>query len=102
MPRVARRGVLAFAHPRASSAFDLAPAVEVLGDGVLVKSALAHRDGSRVNGSALERRFTVDGDGLVVEEGLRNAGAARSVRYVVPAAATGVQQTASTARWRLA
>src|SRR6185436_12872273 len=64
--RVLRRGPLAFAHPRVSSAFDLSPEVEVREGALLLRSSLAHRDGSCVAGSALARRFAVDGEGLEV------------------------------------
>ncbi len=63
-----RRGVLAFAHPRVSSAFALDPELRLEGAGARLVSGLAHRDGSPVPGTRLERRFRVDGGGLVVEE----------------------------------
>jgi hypothetical protein len=101
-PRVFRRGVLAFAHPRASSAFDLAPRVEVHADGFTLRSRLAHRDGSPVEGTALERRFRIDGDGLSIDEELVAEGRARDVVYRVPAAARDVAQSVRRASYRLA
>jgi hypothetical protein len=92
-PRVFCRGVLAFGHPRASSAFHLAPSVHVEGDGVTLRSALAHRDGSVIAGSALERRFRLDGRGLDVEEKLVAPGRARRVAYRVPAAASRIERS---------
>src|SRR5206468_3883571 len=56
---VFRRGVLAFGSSRVSSGFDLLPAVSVSGDGVLLESALAHRDGTRVEGTRLARSFRI-------------------------------------------
>ncbi len=100
--RTFRRGVLAFAHPRVSSAFDLAPEVAVAGDGIHIVSALAHRDGTPVPGSRLERSFRIDGSGLAVHERLLDGGGARRLRYRVPRLATDVRRAASEVRYRLA
>jgi hypothetical protein len=100
--KVARRGVGAFASPRVSSAFALAPAVRVEGDGLELESELAWRGGASVPGSRLARRFQVDGDGLVVEERLLAAGAARGIGYGVPAAAREVVRAADRVSYRLA
>jgi hypothetical protein len=99
---VFRRGVLAFAHPRVSSAFDLAPVVEVHGDGVTLRAALAHRDGSRVSASSIERSYRIDGEGLEVEERLVSAGAARRVNYRVPVAARNVRRDGERVSYHLA
>jgi hypothetical protein len=99
---VARRGVGAFASPRVSSAFALAPAVRVEGDGLELESELAWRGGRGLGGSRLARRFQVDGDGLVVEERLLDAGKARGVAYGVPAAALEVQRASDRVSYRLA
>jgi hypothetical protein len=99
--RVFRDGVLAFASPRVSSAFDLAPEVEVLADGVLVRSMLAHRDGSRADGSALARRFRIDGEGLEVEDRLEAGGRARSLEFRFPRAARGAARAGSAASYRI-
>jgi hypothetical protein len=98
---VLRDGVLAFASPRVSSAFDLAPEVEVHGDGVVVRSALAHRDGSRAAGSALRRSFRVDGDGVEVEDRLESAGRARGVSFRFPSSARDARREGSTASYRI-
>lgn len=88
--RVFRRGVLAFADPLVSSAFDLAPEVHILSEGVLLASALAHRDGSRVEGSSLERTFRVRGNGLEVEDRLISPGNARGVAFAMPKEASSM------------
>jgi hypothetical protein len=99
---VARRGVAAFAAPRVSSAFALAPAVRVDGDGIELESALAWRGGAALAGSRLARRYQVDGDGLVVSERLLEGGGARGLRYGVPAAAREVERSAERVSFRLA
>jgi len=99
--RVLRRGVLAFAHPRVSSAFDLAPEVEVREGQIVLRSSLAHRDGGRAAGSALVRRFTVDGQGLEVEEQIVNTGAARGVEFTFPEAARETKRDGNRAAYRL-
>ena len=98
---VFRRGVLAFAHPRVSSAFDLAPEVEVLADGVRLRGALAHRDGSRVAGSSLERVFHVRGNGLEGEERLLASGRARDVAFRMPGGAASKPGDPTRASYRL-
>lgn len=100
-PRVARRGILAFGHPRVSSAFDLAPEVRIEGTAIVLESRLAHRDGSRVGASRLTRTYEVDGSGLVVEERLAADGGARRVAYRMPSAATDVQDAGGRISWRL-
>ncbi|QDU67380.1 hypothetical protein Pla86_24610 [Planctomycetes bacterium Pla86] len=87
---VARRGILAFAHPRVSSAFDAEPEVDLIDHGLVVRSRLAHRDGEHVVGSALERTFRVDGQGLAVRDALASAGAARRVTFLHPGARTPI------------
>lgn len=94
------RGPLAFARPRVSSAFALAPKVDVRGDGVVLRSQLARRDGEVVAGSALERSFSLDGDGLCVEEHLASSGGA-TVAYRVPSAAHDVERSAARVSYRL-
>ncbi len=92
------RGVCAYASPRVSSAFELQPELELLPDGVLVRSHLAWRDGQRVPWSGIERSYRLDGQGLLVSERLVTRGGARGLRYRVPAAAQDVQQDG--AEWR--
>jgi hypothetical protein len=99
---VARKGLFGWAGPRASSAFDLRPLVELHGDGILLRGALAHREGTRVDRSVLERSYSIDGGGLVVEEKLLDAGDARHVRYCVPRAAAEIESSATGASYRLA
>ncbi|MEM7306897.1 MAG: hypothetical protein AAF682_09515 [Planctomycetota bacterium] len=96
-----RRGVLAFAHPRVSSAFELAPGVKLLPDGLQLAGALCHRGGAPADGSRVERVFRVDGTGLEVEERLISAGRARGIGYAVPAAAVEVRRDASRISYRL-
>ena len=99
--RVFRRGVLAFGAQRVSSAFDLAPSIEIFDDGVLVRSQLAHRDGSRAEGSALERSYRIDGEGLEVRERLASAGSARRVVFRMPRAARDARQEGGEISFRL-
>ena len=100
--RVFADGVLAFAASRVGSAFELEPTLEVRPDGVLVRSRLARRDGSPVEGSALERNFTVDGDGLAVTETLGAAPSVRNLDYRVPKRATEVARSDDQISYRLA
>lgn len=100
-PGVVRRGILAFGAPRVSSSFDLAPEVRLEGTSIVVESRLAHRDGGVVPQSRIERRFEVDGAGLVVEESLVEDGGARHVDYRVPAAASDVRRDGRRITWRL-
>jgi hypothetical protein len=99
--RVLRRGVFAFGSREASSAFDWAPDVEVWKDGVGLSSSLAHRDGTRVAGNRVRRSFRIDGAGLEVVDEIVEPGAARDVRYELPAAARDVHSTPSVVRYRL-
>jgi hypothetical protein len=101
-PRVFRRGVMAFAHPRVSSAFDLAPDVEAHADGFTLRSRLAHRDGSPIEASAIERRYRIDGDGLAIDERLAAEGSARHVVYRVPSLARDLVRTGKRVSYRLA
>lgn len=99
--RVFRRGVLAFAEPHVSSAFDLAPEVHVLSEGVLLASALAHRDGSRLENSSLERTFRVRGKGLEVEDRLLSAGNAGGVAFALPKEAASVSSDPDHVSYRM-
>ena len=98
---VARRGVAAFAAPRVSSAFSIAPEVRVDGDGIELSGPLAWRGGAPLAGSRIERRFQVDGDGLVVSERVLDTGGARGLTYGVPHAATEVQRRDGWVTYRL-
>jgi hypothetical protein len=100
--RTFRRGVLAFGHSRVGSPFHLAPEVEILSDGILLRSALAWRDGTPVPGSALERTYRIDGEGLAVHERVLADGGVRGLRYQVPAAAVDVHSGPQETRFRLA
>lgn len=99
--RVARRGVVAFGAPRVSSAFDLAPEVRLEGTAIVIDSRLAHRDGSRVDGSRLTRTYEVDGTGLVATEELVEDGGARAIAYRVPREASEVRDEGRRIQWRL-
>ncbi len=81
---VAWRGVAAFGSSEVSSSFALAAPLRIDGEGVSLTSTLAHRGGDVVAGARLERRFEVDGRGLVVRERLADAGGARGVRFRFP------------------
>ncbi len=99
--RVLRHGVFAFGSSEVSSAFDWAPDVEVWKDGVGMSSSLAHRGGTQVAGCRVRRSFRVDDRGLLVEDEIVELGAARAVRYELPAAARDVHSTPSVVRYRL-
>lgn len=98
---VARKSLFGFGASRASSAFDLAPDVELHGDGVVMRGGLAHRGGVRIEGSALERTFSIDGSGLVVDERLLAQGRAHAVAYRVPKMAKDVVSAPDRATYRL-
>jgi hypothetical protein len=85
---VARRGGLQFASTEVSSSFALHAQTRIDGEGVSLSTELAHRGGQVVAGSRLERRFEVDGAGLVVEDRLLEPGGARGIAFRFPAAAT--------------
>jgi hypothetical protein len=99
--RVFRRGVLAFAQPRVSSAFALAPNVALLSDGVELQSSLAWRDGSVVDDSSLVRTFRLDGDGVAVREEILSSGAARGLEYALPRTARDARIEARVVEYRL-
>jgi hypothetical protein len=86
--RTFRRGILAFAAPRVSSAFALAPELELLENGVRLRSSLAWRDGTPVPGTSLTRTFILDDEGLHVGEHLSEAKDVRGLDYSVPAHAS--------------
>ncbi|MFT5049095.1 MAG: hypothetical protein ACI8QZ_000485 [Chlamydiales bacterium] len=100
--RVLRRGVLAFAGKAVSSAFHLTPDTILLPDGVTMLSRLAQRDGTPIEDSSIVRTFRVDGDGLLVEEKLTEAGSATRVAYHVPVTATEERATENEVAYRLA
>ena len=99
--RAMGRGVLAFAHSRVGSSFELAPQLAVLPDGVRLIGALAHRDGTPVAGSRVERSFRVEGDGLEVSDSCTAPGV-RGLTYAVPQAAQGVVREGDKLCYRLA
>lgn len=101
-PRVLARAVLAFGHPRVSSAFETGPLVELLPDGLVLRSALAHRDGSRIPGTSLERSFRLDGSGLQVEERALAPRALQHLTYLVPSAARELRSGPGSVAYRLA
>jgi hypothetical protein len=100
-PRALDRAVLAPATARLASAWDPAPALAVLPDGVELEARLAWRDGTPLADSALLRTYRVDGGGLVVDERVHAAGGARGLRYDLPARAREVERTAERVRYRL-
>jgi hypothetical protein len=99
---IAKKSLFGCGGTRASSAFDPAPDVELHGDGFVLRGGLAHREGTRVEGSALERTFSSDGGGLVVDEKLLAAGRAQAVAYHVPKLARDVVSAPDRASYRLA
>ena len=99
--RVFSRGVLDFSAPLVSSAFDLAPRATPLSDGMLLESRLAHRDGTALLSSRLERSFRIGAGALEVVERLVDAGGARAVEYHVPEAARGIVREGGHVRYTL-
>jgi len=99
--KVLREGVLAFGSPVCSTAFDRAPELETFSDGVQLRSHLARRDGSRIEHSAIERTFRVGGDGLLVEERLKDPSPVRGLAYHVPSRAQDIERDEHTLRYRL-
>ncbi|MFT7670910.1 MAG: hypothetical protein ACI8X5_003623 [Planctomycetota bacterium] len=96
-----KRGVLAFAHSRVSSAFCLSPTVELIENGVRLRSSLAWRDGTPVPESRLLREFLVDETGLLVREELLDSGGARALSYPIPEGADEIHRSATEIRYRL-
>lgn len=96
------RGVAGFASPVGSSAFASDAQLELLPDGVVVRAPLGFRGGGEIAGSALERRYRIDGEGLEVRERMISEGAARDVSYRRPAAALNVSDSGSGLYYRLA
>jgi hypothetical protein len=99
---VFRRGVLDFASADVSSAFDLAPRVELMDDGLRLEVELAHRGGERDGAARVERTFQVDGEGLSVTERVLQRGEVRELDYRVPSTARDVERDGATLRYRLA
>ncbi|MFT7486842.1 MAG: hypothetical protein ACI9F9_002698 [Candidatus Paceibacteria bacterium] len=97
-----RRGVLAFAHGRVSSAFHLSPEVHSDQAGrVHLSSCLAWRDGSPAPHTTIEREFSVDGKGLLVQERWTGRPMNSGMQYQVPELATEVERSATEIRYRL-
>jgi hypothetical protein len=99
---IARKSLLRFGATHVSSAFDPTPDVALHGDGVVLRGTLANRLGTRVEDSALERTFSIDGGGLVVDEKLLAKGRAHAVAYRVPKLAKDVVTGPERASYRLA
>ena len=99
--RVFSRGVLGYSSALVSSAFELAPHATPLSDGILLQRRLAHRDGTPLEQSRIERSFRIGGGALEVEERLLDSGGARGVEYHVPEAARGLLREAGHVRYHL-
>ena len=98
---VLREGVLAFGSSACSTAFDREPSLELLSDGVHLRSRLCHRDGTPIEKPGIERTYRLAGDGLLVEERLEGAGSVRDLAYRIPAAAQDIEQSDGLVRYRL-
>ncbi|MCB9904172.1 MAG: hypothetical protein H6831_07170 [Planctomycetes bacterium] len=96
-----RHGVAGFASPVGSSSFASRAAIELLPDGVVVRAPLGFRGGEAIEGSEVERRYRIDGEGLEVRERLIGEGAARDVSYHRPSAAREVADSGSGLSYRL-
>jgi len=99
--KVFREGVMAFGSQACSTAFDRAPSLEVLSDGVRLSAGLAHRDGTPVAEPRFERTYRLAGDGLLVEERLEEPSPHGKLAYHIPAAAQDVERSDRTLRYRL-
>lgn len=99
--KVFKRGVLAFAHSRVSSAFALDVSWRSFTGGVSLEAPLAWRDGTAVPGTRLRREFRVEGDGLIVTETMLEAEGVRALDYPVPPAAQDVERKSGEIRYRL-
>jgi hypothetical protein len=99
--RVFSRGVFDYSSARVSSAFELAPRATPLSDGLKLESRLAHRDGTPLEQSRLERSFRIGAGALEVEERLLDAGGARGVEYHVPEAARELSRETGHVRYLL-
>ncbi len=100
--RALREGLVAYGHPRVSSAFALTPKVALLPDGIDLEVELAHRGGVPGGGARVLRRLRLSGDGLEVSERLLAPGRVRALDYRVPSAARDVQRTGGEIRYTLA
>ena len=98
---VFRRGVLAYASPLVSSAFELEPRLDPSGTGVTLEGRLAHRDGTVLPRSSFVRRFELTGDGLAVDEQRIADGAARALALRVPLRARDVVREGTRVRYHL-
>lgn len=97
-----RRGVMAFAHPRVSTAFALNPRMSLIESGVRLDVPFAWRDGRPVPDSCVLREFRVDGEGLLVMERVSAAQGVRGLSYPIPDGATDIERGAGEIRYRLA
>jgi hypothetical protein len=98
---VLREGVLSFASSACSTAFDRAPSLEVLSDGVRLRSRLCHRDGEPIAASAVQRTYRLEGEGLLVEERLLDPSPVRDLAYRIPAAAKDIERSDRVVSYRL-
>jgi len=90
VPRTFRRAVVAFAYPRVSTAFAREVEFEQVSSScVVIRGALAWRDGAPVPGTRFERRFEMTDAGLEVHEvlELERQDLVRSLAYRTPAGA---------------
>ncbi|MBK7642028.1 MAG: hypothetical protein IPJ19_03100 [Planctomycetes bacterium] len=99
--RVFSRGVLDYGAPLVSSAFDRAPRASPRSDGIELSGHLAHRDGTPLVQSRLERSFRIGGGALEVEERVLDAGGARGLEYHVPQAARELVREKHSVRYHL-
>lgn len=99
--RALREGVLDYASARAASSFAMAPDVESRDFELVLRSPLAWRDGTPVEGTSIERRYGVDGSGLEVEERVLARGSARGWSYAVPSRAREIVRSEDAIAYRL-
>ncbi|MCH2106766.1 MAG: hypothetical protein MK291_09010, partial [Planctomycetes bacterium] len=99
--QVFREGVMAFGSSACSTAFDRAPTLELLSDGVRLQSGLAHRDGTPVAEPRFDRSYRLAGDGLIVEENLLQPIPGGNLAYHIPKDAKDIERSDRTLRYKL-
>jgi hypothetical protein len=96
------RDVLAFGSPRVSSAFCRDVESRFDGEELVLEGALARRDGARVAGSRVVRRYRVSEGALLVDERVTGVDSVRDLSWSPLRAASDVERDGSGVRFRLA
>lgn len=96
------RDVLAFGSARVSSAFCRDVVARFDGEELVLEGALARRDGKRVAGTRVVRRYRLGDGALLVDERVTGADSVRDLSWSAPRAASDVERDGSGVRFRLA